>query len=84
MNLKPVQPEELKRLLNNGIISFAFKKLGGDLRTAIGTTQLSSIPIDKHPTGRGESSPLVVAYFDKEKKEWRSVSVTKEIFIQNI
>jgi len=81
MNLKPVQPEELRRLLNEGIVSFAFKKLGGDLRTAIGTTQLSSIPIDNHPNGRGESSPTVVAYFDKEKKAWRSVSVTTEIFI---
>jgi hypothetical protein len=81
MNLTPVEPEELRSLLNEGVVSFAFKKVGGDLRTAVGTTALSSIPVADHPSGNGTSSPKVVPFFDKEKQEWRSVSIEQEIFI---
>ena len=81
MNLKPVESDELRNLLNEGVIQFAFKKVGGDLRTAVGTTNLSNIPVDSHPSGARPSSPTVVPFFDIEKKEWRSVSVSREIFI---
>jgi hypothetical protein len=81
MNLKPVEAPELRTLLNEGTIQFAFKKVGGDLRTAVGTTNLSIIPVADHPSGNGTSSPKVVPFYDIEKKEWRSVSVDREIFI---
>ena len=73
MNLKPVESQELRTLLNEGTIQFAFKKIGGDLRTAVGTTNLSVIPVEDHPSGNGESSPKVVPFYDIEKKQWRSV-----------
>lgn len=81
MVLEPISPERLRSKLREGVVHFAFKKLDGTLRTAFGTTQLTIIPIDKHPTGARESSPRVVVFFDTEKREWRSVSVTQEIFI---
>ena len=55
--------------------------LDGSLRTAVGTTNLSNVPVDHHPQGVRESSPKVVVYFDIEKKEWRSVSRRVEVFI---
>lgn len=80
MTLEPITHEALRRELRNGVVQFAFKKLDGTLRTAVGTTQLASIPIDKHPTGARESSPTVVTFFDIEKREWRSVSTRVEVF----
>ena len=81
MNMNPINAEDLKSLLNEGTVQFAFKKLNGDLRTAVGTTCLSSIPVDSHPSGDREPAKGVVTYFDLEKNNWRSVSETKEIFL---
>jgi len=81
MVLQPISPQELKSRLNQGSVQFAFKKLDGTLRTALGTTLLEQIPLDNHPKG-GSSSPRVVTFFDLQKGEWRSVSVSREIFIQ--
>jgi len=81
MVLNPIDPAELRARLNRGTVQFAFKKLDGNLRTAIGTTCIESIPSESHPKG-GESSPKVVVYFDLQKMMWRSVSVNQEIFIQ--
>lgn len=81
MNLLETTHDELKSKLSRGIVQFAFKKLDGSLRTAVGTTNLSNVPVDHHPQGVRESSPKVVVYFDIEKKEWRSVSRRVEVFI---
>lgn len=81
MVLTPIQPEELRRELNKRIVSFAFKKLDGTLRTANGTTNLASVPHDQHPKGVRKASPKVVTFFDLDKREWRSISATQEIFI---
>ena len=80
MVLNPINPDELRQRLNRGTVTFAFKKLDGNLRTAVGTTSIETIPVDHHPKG-GTSSDKVVVYFDLQKGEWRSVSVTREIFI---
>ncbi|MFW9951015.1 MAG: SH3 beta-barrel fold-containing protein [Candidatus Thorarchaeota archaeon] len=80
MVLNPINPDELRQRLNSGTVTFAFKKLDGNLRTAVGTTSIETIPVDHHPKG-GTSSDKVVVYFDLQKGEWRSVSVTREIFI---
>jgi hypothetical protein len=80
MVLQPINPSELRARLNRGTVQFAYKKLDGNLRTAIGTTSLENVPVDHQPKG-GESSPKVVVYFDLQKGEWRSVSINREIFI---
>ena len=81
MNLLPTTHDELKRTLAQRVVQFAFRKLDGSLRTAVGTTNLSNVPVDKHPQGVRESSPKAVVYFDIEKKEWRSVSRQVDVFI---
>jgi hypothetical protein len=81
MNFLPTTPETLKSKLREGAVQFAFRKLDGSLRTAIGTTNLSSIPAESHPQGVRESSNKVVTFFDLEKREWRSVSTLREIYL---
>jgi hypothetical protein len=80
MNLTPITHDGLRNRLRNGVVQFAFKKLDGSLRTAIGTTNLSTIPSEHHPKGSRESSPRVVVFFDVEKREWRSLSTRAEVF----
>ena len=80
MNLTPITHEGLRTRLRNGVVQFAFKKLDGSLRTALGTTNLSSIPMADHPKGSRESSPRVVVFYDLEKREWRSLSTRVEVF----
>jgi hypothetical protein len=81
MNFLPTTPETLRRRLTEGAVQFAFKKLDGSLRTAIGTTDLSSIPEISHPQGVRKSSDKVIVFFDIEKSEWRSVSILREIYL---
>jgi hypothetical protein len=81
MNLRPTTASDLKRELSRGIVSFAFKKVGGELRTATGTTNFGIVPRDQHPKSGKPASERVVAFFDLEKREWRAVSVNSEIFI---
>jgi hypothetical protein len=81
MNLRPTTPSDLKAALTRGTVEFAFKKLGGELRTAIGTTRLGLIPLESHPKGVRPAPQSVIAFFDIEKREWRAVSVNSEIFI---
>ena len=80
MNLTPITHEGLRTRLRNGVVQFAFKKLDGSLRTAVGTTNLSSIPATDHPKGGRESSPRVVVFYDLEKRQWRSLSTRVEVF----
>lgn len=81
MNLQPITHAALRAELQRGATTFAFKKLDGTLRTAVGTTMLSLIPQANHPTGRRQSPPNVVVFFDLEKREWRSLSTRAEVFI---
>ena len=81
MNFVPTTPEILKSKLREGAVQFAFKKLDGSLRTALGTTNLSSIPQESHPQGVREASNKIVTFYDLEKREWRSVSILREIYL---
>jgi hypothetical protein len=81
MNHTPITHEGLRSRLRNGVVQFAFKKLDGSLRTAFGTTNLSSIPVDHHPKGVRDSSSRAVVFFDLEKQAWRSLSVRVEVFV---
>jgi hypothetical protein len=75
-----ISHEALKSRLSQGAVTFFFKKIGGELRQAIGTTDLSRIPTLGQPKG-GRKPPGVTPFFDLEKNEWRSVSHEKEIWI---
>jgi hypothetical protein len=79
--LHPISPDDLRKALREGIVSFAFKKLDGTLRTARGTTKLEVIPIESHPSGTGKKTTRKVSYWDLDKIGWRSVSSTQEMFI---
>jgi len=81
MVMTPINAEDLRAKLNEGTVQFAFKKLDGTLRTAVGTTSLESIPLENHPSGNGQSPASVVVYFDMGKNAWRSVSTSQEIFL---
>lgn len=81
MVLHPVKFQELREALNQGVVEFAFKKLDGTLRTAVGTTALTRIPDESHPKGKRASSPKVVVFYDIEKRQWRSLRATQEAFL---
>lgn len=80
MVLNPVSPEELRRALHVGVTQFAFRKVNGDLRIAVGTTNLDIVPPTNHPTGRG-ARKRSVTFFDVQKQEWRSVSETQPMYL---
>jgi hypothetical protein len=81
MVMTPINADELRAKLNEGTVQFAFKKLDGTLRTAVGTTCLENVPLENHPTGDGHSSTASIRYFDFGKNSWRSVSASTEIFL---
>jgi hypothetical protein len=81
MVLEPISPDLLRARLRSGVVQFAFKKLDGTLRTAVGTTNLATIPTEHHPKGTGNPSERSVRFFDIEKREWRSVSAQQEIYV---
>lgn len=82
MELEKIDAGKLRSLLTEGKVEFAFKKVGGTLRTATGTTKLSSIPSDNHPIGMRPSPESVITFFDIQKQEWRRVSVESEMFVK--
>ena len=79
-SLTKITHDELKNRLRQGSAKFYFRKVGGELRIALGTLDLSRIPNDNHPKG-GKISDSQVAYYDLEKGAWRSVSTTQEIWV---
>lgn len=81
MNLRKITSGDLRSKLTEGVIQFAFKKLDGTLRTAVGTTNLGSIPLDSHPKGVRDSPNSVVTFFDIEKREWRAVRTDQEVYL---
>lgn len=81
MVFQQIDKEALRALLREGVITFAFRKLDGTLRTAIGTTNLTLIPEDLRPNGRGTSTEASVRFFDVEKRAWRSLSSGQEALV---
>jgi len=81
MVLEPISPSALRDALNKGTIQFAFRKKDGNLRIALGTTNMELVPVDDHPKGTGTSSPKQVPYFDLKKNSWRSVSAVEPIYL---
>jgi hypothetical protein len=79
-SLKKITHEQLKDRLRQGVVKFYFHKVGGELRIAMGTRDLSRIPVSGHPKG-GSAPSSVTTFFDLEKSAWRSISVTKEVWV---
>ena len=65
----------IKERLSKGVIKFKFKKLNGEIREAVGTTNLDKIPSEKHPTTNRTYSNDTIRYFDLIKNEWRSFKI---------
>jgi len=63
--------------LNDHSLEFKFKKIDGSTRIAKGTRNLDLIPEEFHPKGTApeateKRNEKIVAYFDFDKKSWRS------------
>lgn len=81
MVLEPVTPTQLREKLREGIIQFAFRKKDGNLRLAIGTTNLELVPLSDYPKGTGKVTHNSVRFFDTQKRMWRSVSAAQPIYL---
>lgn len=81
LSMKPISPDDLKKKLRKGKVSFFFTKINGELRMAQGTTNLKYVPSHLRPLGVKQPTPKVVNFYDMVKKQWRCVSVEKDIFI---
>lgn len=64
---------EIKRMLQEGIVSLGYCKQDGQLNQRKGTRNLALIPEPFHPNGRGKDNDSeAIAYFDLCKGAWRS------------
>ena len=80
MEYQETNAEELQESLNKGVIKFAFKKVGGSLRIALGTRSLDQIPAAKHPKG-GREVDSTIPYYDLEKGAWRCANKNQEFYL---
>jgi len=78
--LKQITHDELREKLRTGAQKFYFRKVGGELRIALGTLVLSRVPSQNQPKG-GIKPGNATAYYDLEKGAWRSVSDSQEIWV---
>lgn len=61
--------------LNEGVVSFTYKKSDGTTRQATGTTKTDLIPEGKRPTSnRNTAESQTISYYDTSKQDWRSFS----------
>ena len=79
---KTMKENEIRQMLNKGLVSFRYVKKNGDTRNAVGTLNLRLIPLDKHPKspllpppegGGPKMPPGLVKYFDFTVQDWRSL-----------
>jgi len=78
--LSPITHTQLKDRLRNGSVKFYFRKVGGDLRIALGTLDLAKVPQVSQPKG-GNGPNACTSYYDLEKGVWRSVSESQEVWV---
>lgn len=81
--------KDLKTLLNEGLVTFTFKKLNGETRSATGTRILNSavalgLTEDDEPKGIRKEVPGVIAFWDIDKGAWRSVRESSIIPIDRV
>ena len=68
----------LREWLKNGIVIFSFWKKDGTIREAKGTLNDLLIPLDKRPHMDLQHEPnySAIAFYDLDKNDWRSFSIT--------
>ena len=66
--------EELRSKLNEGMVSFSYRKLNDEWREAHGTRNPEGIEIfhGETPKGTGRENKGTIAYWDMDAKGWRS------------
>ena len=79
-NLTNISHNELKARLRVGAQRFYFRKVTGELRIALGVTNLEMIPGSAQPVG-GAAKKKSTPYYDLEKGAWRSISESQEVWI---
>lgn len=68
---------KLKTALKKGVVEFAYRKLDGTIRRAVGTLATALVP----PTnGGGRQHPDYQTYYDVEKGGWRRFSYLNIIY----
>jgi hypothetical protein len=76
--------EDLKYKLQAGEVKFSFTKTNGDVRYAVGTTNVDLIPdsgkLLKEDAHKITDNPDVIKFFDLENNGWRSLR--KESFLK--
>lgn len=77
--------KNIKESLKNGIVTFKFFKKDGSIRTAKGTTKLSTIEeMYYFKGGEGPSRFGYISYWDMDKKDWRCFDESKLIEIVSV
>lgn len=75
--------EELRKALNEGIVSFSYEKANGEWREAHGTCNPDGIEYvgGEAPKGTGTERTGTIAYWDMDVNGWRSCKEDKVIAI---
>lgn len=81
--------KDIKNLLENGVVTFTFKKANGEFRTATGTRVLDpEVAIGytsaDAPKGERSASPGVIPYWDLDKQAWRSLREDSLVLIVDV
>lgn len=84
--------ENIKELLQNGVVEFTFTKANGEQRTARGTlcfeyllsTESTGFTEENKPSGSRPTPEGVCTYWDLDKKAWRSLRTTTLISIDSV
>jgi len=76
----------LRKALSTGFATFSFFKKDGSIREAKGTLFMPLIPADKwpktnsqEPIANSQQQISAIAFFDLDKQEWRSFSISNFI-----
>ena len=72
-----------QRMMDGEVCKFAYIKLNGDIRVAIGTLQEDAVNAHTIGNGKRKSPQGVLCYLDLEKMAWRSFKVDRFIGVVN-
>lgn len=80
---------DLRAALENGIVTFKFKKASGEIRSASGTRRLTpaialGITEEDMPKGVRKEVEGVISFWDIDKGAWRSCREDSIISIDNV
>ena len=76
--------EVLKQKLQEGEVSFAYRKKSGELRIAKGTTKLDGIPEEARPKGTGSLKENCHAYWDLNVSGWRAYNPLCVVWVEYV